>query len=277
VDLTTVAVPHTLAHLKLLLPAAPARILEVGCGRGALAAALVDLGYEVTGIDRDAEAVQAATERGVVAIHGDVHDISGMYEVVLFTRSLHHAENLDGILEHAVNLLAADGQIIIEEFAWERVDHLAAGFLYDNRAMLVAAGLLDADHPSGDLLDAWIVGHHSLHQGSAMLAALGRIGTGLITVPTGMLWRLVDGRGGSWVEPGTHAGDVLDAMREAEERRIGEGNYPLSACSQQCAAHSCPSDTAGVLRLKIGDRSTILHRHGSVGRASSPVTSPMIC
>ena len=118
VDLTTVAVPHTLTHLKLLLPAAPARILEVGCGRGALAAELVDLGYEVTGVDRDAEAVKTATERGVVAIHGDVHDISGVYEVVLFTRSLHHAENLDGILEHAVHLLAAHGQIIIEEFAW---------------------------------------------------------------------------------------------------------------------------------------------------------------
>ncbi len=226
VDLTTVAVPHTLTHLKLLLPAAPARILEVGCGRGALAAELVDLGYEVTGVDRDAEAVKAATERGVVAIHGDVHDISGVYEVVLFTRSLHHAEDLDGILEHAVHLLAAHGQIIIEEFAWERVDHLAAGFLYDNRAMLVAAGLLDADHPSGDLLDAWIVGHHSLHQGSAMLAALGRVGTGLTTVPTSILWRLVDGRGGIWIDPATHAGDALDAMREAEERRIRAGELP---------------------------------------------------
>ncbi len=225
-DLTTVAVPHTLVDLKLLLPAAPARILEVGCGRGALAAGLVDLGYEVTGVDRDAEAVKAATGRGVVAIHGDVHDISGMYDVVLFTRSLHHAENLAGILEHAANLLAPDGQIIIEEFAWERVDHLAARFLYDNRAMLVAAGLLDADHPSGDLLDAWIAGHHSLHQGSAMLAALGRVGTGLTTVAMSMLWRLVDGRGGSWVEPGTHASDALDAMREAEERRIGAGQLP---------------------------------------------------
>jgi len=226
VDLTTVAVPHTLTHLKPLLPAAPARILEVGCGRGALAAALADLGFQVTGVDRDAEAVEATTERGVVAIHGDVHDISGEYDVVLFTRSLHHAENLDGILEHAVRLLADSGQIIIEEFAWERVDHRAAGFLYDNRAMLVAAGLLDADHPSGDLLDAWIVGHHSLLQGSAMLAALGRLGTDLTTVPTSILWRLVDGRGGTWIEPDTRADDALDAMCAAEERRIGAGELP---------------------------------------------------
>ncbi len=170
--------------------------------------------------------MEATTERGVVAIHGDVHDISGEYDVVLFTRSLHHAENLDGILEHAVRLLADSGQIVIEEFAWERVDHRAAGFLYDNRAMLVAAGLLDADHPSGDLLDAWIVGHHSLLQGSAMVAALGRVGTDLTTVPTSILWRLVDGRGGTWIEPGTRAGAVLDAMCAAEERRIGAGELP---------------------------------------------------
>ncbi len=225
-DLTTVAVPHTLSHLKSLLPEPPSRILEVGCGRGALAAALADLGYQVTGVDRDAAAVAAATERGVATVQGDVHDMSGEYDVVLFTRSLHHAENLHGILEHAVELLTPGGQVIIEEFAWERVDHRAASFLYDNRALLVAAGLLDADHPSGDLLDSWIAGHHSLHQGSAMLTALARVGIELITVPTSILWRLVDGRGGSWIEPSSRAGDVLEAMREAEERRIQADELP---------------------------------------------------
>lgn len=225
-DLTSVAVPHTLTHLKSLLPAPPGRILEVGCGRGALAAALTDLGYQVTGVDRNAEAVKAANRRGVAAVHGDVHDISDEYDVVLFTRSLHHAENLDGILEHAVDLLTPGGQVIIEEFAWERVDHRAAGSLYDNRALLVAAGLLDADHPSGDLLHAWTAGHKSLHQGSAMLAALGRVGTGLTTVTTSILWRLVDGRGGSWIDPGTHVGAALNAMRVAEERRIQADELP---------------------------------------------------
>ena len=265
-DLTTVAVPHTLTHLKLLLPAVPARILEVGCGRGALAAALVDLGYEVTGIDRDAEAVNAATERGVVAIHGDVHDITGMYDAVLFTRSLHHAENLEGILEHAVNLLAPDGQIIIEEFAWERVDHLAAGFLYDNRAMLVAAGLLDADHPSGDLLDAWIVGHHSLHQGSAMLATLGRIGTGLTTVPMSMLWRLVDGRGGSWIETGTPCGGR--PRRHARGRGTPNQRWRTTRCrpARSSAPPTAVSDTAGAPRLTIGEFRRSLQRWVILGQ-----------
>jgi SAM-dependent methyltransferase len=225
-DLTTVAVPHTLAELKPLLPAPPARILEAGCGRGALAVVLSELGYQVTGVDRNAEMAAAAEKLGVPVIEADFLDVSGEYDVVLFTRSLHHAESLNGILEHAATLLAAGGAIIIEEFAWERVDHAGAHFIYDNRAMLVATGLLDADLPTDDLLDAWVDGHERLHRGSAMLDALSRVGADLTTVATSMLWRLVDGRGGAWIEQGTHVADAVNAMRDAEERRIAAGMLP---------------------------------------------------
>lgn len=225
-DLTTVAVPHTLTYLKPLLLAPSARILEAGCGRGALAAALANLGYEVTGVDRNADMAAAARKRGVSVIEADVLDVSGEYDVVLFTRSLHHAESLDDILAHAATLLTPGGQIIIEEFAWERVNQAGAHFVYDNRAMLVASGLLDADHPCGNLLEAWIGGHSSLHPGSAMLAALSRVGSDLTTVDTSVLWRLVDGRGGSWIEPATRAADAINTIREAEERRIACGMLP---------------------------------------------------
>lgn len=225
-DLSLVVVPHTLTHLKPLLPAPPARILEAGCGRGALAAALIELGYQVTGVDRSAKAAAAARERGVPVIEADINDVSGQYDVVLFTRSLHHAEDLDATLANAATLLVPGGQIIIEEFTWERVDQPAADFLYDSRALLVAAGLLDAPTPTGDLLQDWVGGHRDLHQGAAMLTALGRIGTDLTTVDTPMLWRLVDGRGGAWTEPTTRVPDVLDAIRLAEQRRLADGTLP---------------------------------------------------
>ncbi|PSL52853.1 methyltransferase family protein [Saccharothrix carnea] len=225
-DLSVVAVPHTLAHLTPLLPAPPARVLEVGCGRGALAAALGELGYQVTGVDRDAEMAAAARERGVRVVQADVREVSGEYDVVLFTRSLHHAEDLAGVVDHAAGLVVPGGQVVIEEFAWERVDHAGAHFLHDNRALLVAAGLLDAEPPSGDPLDAWVAGHDFLHRGSALIAALGRVGSDLTTVGTSILWRLVNGRGGVWTEPGTHTADVLDTIRAAEERRMAAGLLP---------------------------------------------------
>lgn len=225
-DLSDVAVPHTLANLKSLLPAPPARVLEVGCGRGALAAALGKLGYDVTGVDRSADAVAAARERGVHVIEADVHDVTGAYDVVLFTRALHHAEDLDGILAHTHSLLGPDGQLVIEEFAWERVDQAAADFLYDNQTLLVATGVLEHEPPADDLLGTWIAGHERLHTGAAMLDALARTGAELTTVDTDMIWRLIDGRGGVWTEPATHAADVLNAMRQSERRRIAAGTLP---------------------------------------------------
>jgi SAM-dependent methyltransferase len=225
-DLSDVAVPHTLANLKSLLPPPPARILEVGCGRGALAAALTELGYDVTGVDRGADVAAAARERGVRVIEADVHDVSGEYDVVLFTRALHHAEDLDGILTHTRSLLAPNGQLIIEEFAWERVDQAAADFLYDSQALLVATGVLDHEPPADDLLATWVTGHERLHRGAAMLAALKRAGSELTTVDTDMVWRLIDGRGGAWTEPATHAADALNAIRRSELRRIAAGTLP---------------------------------------------------
>lgn len=80
--------------------------------------------------------------------------------------------------------------------------------------------------PAGDLLDAWVDGHNSLHPGAAMLAALSRVGSNLTTVSTSILWRLVDGRGGVWIEPATRAADALNAIRDAEERRLAAGMLP---------------------------------------------------
>lgn len=227
-DLTAVAVPHTLAHLVPLLPPLPARVLEVGCGRGALAEALIKRGYEVTGVDRDADQAEAARERGVPVFHADLRDLPGTgdHDVVLFTRSLHHADNLDEILAHARGLLAPGGRIVLEEFAWERVDRAAADFVHDNRGLLVAAGSLAAELPAGDPLDAWVSGHDFLHKGADMLAALADHGADLTTVDTPMLWRLVDGRGGAWTTSVDRATAILDTIRDAEQRRIAAGTLP---------------------------------------------------
>ncbi|GAA3870286.1 hypothetical protein GCM10022243_39600 [Saccharothrix violaceirubra] len=190
-----------------------------------MAAALAGRGYEVVGVDRDADMVAAAKERGVHVLHADVRDVTGEYDVVLFTRSLHHADDLDGILAHAASL-APGGLVVLEEFAWERVDRAAAHFLHDTRALLVAAGLLHADVPADDPLDAWVAGHDFLLRGSVLLDGLRRLGAEPTVVDTAVLWRLVDGRGGTWDGPADRIADVLAGVRAAEERRLAAGLLP---------------------------------------------------
>jgi SAM-dependent methyltransferase len=147
------AVAGTLGMLAEALPAAPATVCEVGAGRGALAAALVVAGYEVTALEPDPVGAAAARSRGVrVAEEGLLEHRGGPYDVVLFTRSLHHIEPLGGAVDRALDLLRPGGRLVLEEFARDRADRLAASFLYDTFALLYAAGLLvDDDEPgAGD-------------------------------------------------------------------------------------------------------------------------------
>ncbi|MEU4743660.1 hypothetical protein AB0G02_24785, partial [Actinosynnema sp. NPDC023658] len=85
---------------------------------------------------------------------------------------------------------------------------------------------VDVEPPSGDLLDDWVAGHDSLHRGATVLAALNRVGSDVITVSTPVLWRLVDGRGGTWTGPDDRVADALDVIRRAERRRIAAGSLP---------------------------------------------------
>jgi SAM-dependent methyltransferase len=177
VDLAT---EDTLAFLRTALPQSGARILEVGCGRGALAARLLGDGREVTPIDSSAEAVRAAEALGVPAREADFRSFEGgPFDVVLFTRSLHHIHPLAAAIERAHRLLEPDGVLILEEFAWDEVDRATATWLYDIEALLEAAGALrvnpHAAPQEGDPLSRWHADHahhEPLHGGGAMLSAI---------------------------------------------------------------------------------------------------------
>ncbi|BCJ33759.1 hypothetical protein Athai_12620 [Actinocatenispora thailandica] len=64
IDLTALAVPDTMALLRPVLPEPPAAICEVGAGLGALSAALVEAGYQVTAVEPDPESAAIAAKRG---------------------------------------------------------------------------------------------------------------------------------------------------------------------------------------------------------------------
>lgn len=56
------------AWLVGVLPLPPARLLDAGCGAGAVSEWLTSLGYRVTAIDADLDAVTRARAAGVPAI-----------------------------------------------------------------------------------------------------------------------------------------------------------------------------------------------------------------
>jgi SAM-dependent methyltransferase len=253
-DQSEFAVAGTLAMLAEALPAAPATVCEVGAGRGALAASLVVAGYDVTALEPDPVGAAAARARGVrVAEQGLFEHRGGPYDVVLFTRSLHHIEPLGGALDRALELLRPGGRLVLEEFARDRADRLAAGFLYDTFALLYAAGLLaddeDGEHehrdhhahagrrvvrpadiePTDDPWQRWQEHFRPepdrpLHAVRDILAELHKRDLTVTERPVESLWRMV----AHDLRDTPEAGEVARRLRAIESRRIAEGTLPAT-------------------------------------------------
>ena len=137
---------ETLSYLKRVLPAPPARVLDVGCGSGALLRALGAEGYAVLGIDTDAESIARAEALGGRAVEADFLSFEDEpFDVVYFGSSLHHIFPLSAALARTQELLARGGLLVAEEFDIESVDASTARWSYDLDSVLHAAGVLGTD------------------------------------------------------------------------------------------------------------------------------------
>lgn len=145
------------------LPPAPARVLEVGCGReGGVVELLADAGYDVVGVDPDAP----VGERFRRAPFQELAPSLGTFDATVAGRMLHHVDPLDA----AVDLLAALApRLIVDEFAWEAIDPAAQAWYERRHAELTAAGAGPGGPPT---LEEWRWRHPGLHQSDTVLAAL---------------------------------------------------------------------------------------------------------
>lgn len=88
-----------------LRAAAPASVLEVGCGWGELAARIIrETGAAVTAIDPSPRMVELARQRGVDARVGDVQELpfeNGSFAAVVAAWMLYHVPDLDGVVVFA--------------------------------------------------------------------------------------------------------------------------------------------------------------------------------
>jgi SAM-dependent methyltransferase len=141
--------PFVTAHL----PAAPARVLEVGCGRGALAFAMARLGHDVLAIDPGAP-------EGELFERVSLEDLAdpGPFGAVVASRSLHHIHDLPAAVGKIARLLARGGRLLLHEHAWDVVDEPTLRWYREHGGR-------------GSLAD-WRAGHAGLHASEAMLAEL---------------------------------------------------------------------------------------------------------
>ena len=162
-----------------------ATILDVGCGRGELAALLVKDGFKVTAVDRNEEAVNEAIAAGINAACADFLKFHSQlkFDAVLMSRSLHHIDPVAKAVQHAHALLNDDGLFLLEDFGAELLDQRTALWFYGLKSV-VEAGCdvvksrgpkLENGEIPADPLKSWrehLFGKHNVTESVVFLTAL---------------------------------------------------------------------------------------------------------
>jgi len=155
---------HAFVHAHL--PPAPARVLEVGCGRGDLARAIARAGHRVVAIDPPAPP-------------GDLFRATSLeefadpepFDAVVASLALHHVADLPRALDKIVSLLRPAGRLIVNEHAVDRLDETTARWYLEKRAVIRP----DARARSLEqCLHDWEEHHAGLHGYAAMRKELDR-------------------------------------------------------------------------------------------------------
>ncbi len=108
------------------LPAAPARVVEIGCGRfGGFVPALRAAGYEATGVDPSAPDGDWYVPRDF-----EQYGAPEPADAIVACTSLHHVADLDDVLARIEAALAPGGALIVIEWARERFDEATARWCF---------------------------------------------------------------------------------------------------------------------------------------------------
>ncbi|KAI8065497.1 S-adenosyl-L-methionine-dependent methyltransferase [Gongronella butleri] len=125
------------------------RVLEAGCGSGEFSK-LLKAHYkdkvQVTAVDPSKEVLKGMEDpNGVEFFQQDIISYAAKqdhnsFDLVLFTKSLHHCHELKESLQAAYDLLRPNGLLIAEEICPENADQATAQFFLDRVDLLAATG-----------------------------------------------------------------------------------------------------------------------------------------
>jgi SAM-dependent methyltransferase len=93
----------------------PARLLDVGSGRGEVLDSFARLGWATTGIEPGTGAAAQSRARGHEIIEGDFEaiEVEGTFDLVVFSHSLEHMRDPRAALARARRLLSEEGRIFV--------------------------------------------------------------------------------------------------------------------------------------------------------------------
>jgi SAM-dependent methyltransferase len=110
------AVDARVPLVAAVVAAQPARVLEVGCGWGELAAWIVrETGAEVVATDLSSRMVELAREQGVEAQVADVQELpfpDASFDVVVAAWMLYHVPDLDRAFAEIARVLCPGGRLV---------------------------------------------------------------------------------------------------------------------------------------------------------------------
>ncbi|KAI8981870.1 S-adenosyl-L-methionine-dependent methyltransferase [Mycotypha africana] len=127
------------------------RLLEIGCGPGDFAILLKQkLGSKVEyhAIDPSDDIEQAKAKASTIGVDIQfsktlIFDFKSefKFDIVMFTKSLHHCNPIEKAVKIAYDLLNSGGILIAEEIRLEYVNEFSASWFFDRLDLLRAAGL----------------------------------------------------------------------------------------------------------------------------------------